>query len=489
MQTEAILLALTGLISVVVTSPVVGKHSSNMLQPSAVAAESGPLNTNQTVQESRIQRLQHYCSVSSNGAGCFAYKEMIEVAVKNKVAEVEHVINEELSHTLSEIEDDYFCGDLSNTLKRLPPNLYSHTLEPFKRIPTCVGLCYVKESGLTDVCRALNVGYKLIIRTLSKEEIKHQSMEVPVPVPGNKPESIKNQSGFAKIVPAVAEEKKPATVANKDGIPLAPIGNDTEKFIKKDNKDKNSNSAVILTPLLSDSNQPNKPKAEGKAVAVEADAGPKIAETAPKEQVPIPDQPPQEAVVPDKNEGSLDLQQGEIDDAGGDIAPFEDEPKQTGNKDAKSATQPGYENSDESEGIASAEDINENGDDLESNGFQSVGKQPVAPEKVKQDEFSESSKASDIVSVVDPFYDQKDSNFFSYFLFAMFSCAMLYVAYHNKSKLLALVVEGRRTSSGRGGFSKGRKHTAAYRKLDSNLEEAITSGSGTGGHSSSQIIY
>lgn len=89
----------------------------------------------------------------------------------------------------------------------------------------------------------------------------------------------------------------------------------------------------------------------------------------------------------------------------------------------------------------------------------------------------------------DPFFDQDDSNFFSYFLFMMFVCILCYVAYHNKSKLLALVVEGRRSNSGRGGFSKGRKHTAAYRKLDSNLEEAITSNAAASSRSTSQIIY
>lgn len=90
---------------------------------------------------------------------------------------------------------------------------------------------------------------------------------------------------------------------------------------------------------------------------------------------------------------------------------------------------------------------------------------------------------------VDPFFEESDSNFFSYFLFVMFACIVCYVAYHNKSKLLALALEGRRSSTGRGGFSKGRKHTAAYRKLDSNLEEAIMSNSAASSRSQQQIIY
>lgn len=105
------------------------------------------------------------------------------------------------------------------------------------------------------------------------------------------------------------------------------------------------------------------------------------------------------------------------------------------------------------------------------------------------DQKADSAVQVERVEQEDPFFDQDDSYFFSYFLFMMFVCILCYVAYHNKSKLLALLLEGRRTSSGRGGFNKGRKHTAAYRKLDSNLEEAITSNTAAGSRSTSQIIY
>lgn len=86
----------------------------------------------------------------------------------------------------------------------------------------------------------------------------------------------------------------------------------------------------------------------------------------------------------------------------------------------------------------------------------------------------------------DPFTDDTDSNFFTYFMFLLLVCVIAYVVYHNKSKMLALMLEGRRSNTnGRGGLSR-RKHTAAYRKLDSNLEEAITS---SGNGRSTQVIY
>ncbi|XP_065080040.1 trans-Golgi network integral membrane protein TGN38-like [Ochlerotatus camptorhynchus] len=120
--------------------------------------------------------------------------------------------------------------------------------------------------------------------------------------------------------------------------------------------------------------------------------------------------------------------------------------------------------------------------------------EPFGRKKTDSGGMADDQKADAAVQVErveqeDPFFDQDDSNFFSYFLFMMFVCILCYVAYHNKSKLLALLLEGRRTSSGRGGFNKGRKHTAAYRKLDSNLEEAITSNAAASSRSTSQIIY
>lgn len=87
------------------------------------------------------------------------------------------------------------------------------------------------------------------------------------------------------------------------------------------------------------------------------------------------------------------------------------------------------------------------------------------------------------------FREDKESSFFPYFMFLMFVVVTFYVAYHNKSKILALLIEGRRSRSysSRGG-SRRKQHSAEYRKLDSNLEEAIQS---DGGHGvmSTQIIY
>lgn len=88
---------------------------------------------------------------------------------------------------------------------------------------------------------------------------------------------------------------------------------------------------------------------------------------------------------------------------------------------------------------------------------------------------------------INGFREDKDSSFFSYFMFFMFVIVTLYVGYHNKSKILALLIEGRRSRSYSRSSGRRKQHSAEYRKLDSNLEEAIQSGGGQ--VLTTQIIY
>ncbi|KAF4526445.1 hypothetical protein B566_EDAN014057 [Ephemera danica] len=71
------------------------------------------------------------------------------------------------------------------------------------------------------------------------------------------------------------------------------------------------------------------------------------------------------------------------------------------------------------------------------------------------------------------FRDAEDSHFFAYFLTLSVICIIGYLVFHNKNKILALVLEGRKGP--RGGRSSRRPSTSSYRKLDSTLEEAISS--------------
>ncbi|KYN28216.1 Trans-Golgi network integral membrane protein 2 [Trachymyrmex cornetzi] len=67
---------------------------------------------------------------------------------------------------------------------------------------------------------------------------------------------------------------------------------------------------------------------------------------------------------------------------------------------------------------------------------------------------------------------EDDSHFFTYFTVITLACLAGYIGYHNKQKIFAIVLEGRRSRSNRG---RRRPSTASYRKLDCTLEEAVTS--------------
>ncbi|KAK9505687.1 hypothetical protein O3M35_009680 [Rhynocoris fuscipes] len=88
--------------------------------------------------------------------------------------------------------------------------------------------------------------------------------------------------------------------------------------------------------------------------------------------------------------------------------------------------------------------------------------------------------------VHDHFKDAEDSNFFVYFLFMTGGCIVAYVLFHNRNKLVALALEGRkgRSARARGG---GRHSSASYSKLHSNLEEAIASN--TTPPSATNVLY
>ncbi|XP_074114696.1 uncharacterized protein LOC141537555 isoform X2 [Cotesia typhae] len=69
--------------------------------------------------------------------------------------------------------------------------------------------------------------------------------------------------------------------------------------------------------------------------------------------------------------------------------------------------------------------------------------------------------------------EDDDSHFFGYFSILGLICGMGgCVLYHHKQKVLAILLEGRRSRGGRG---RRRPSTANYRKLDCTLEEAVTS--------------
>lgn len=182
----------------------------------------------------------------------------------------------------------------------------------------------------------------------------------------------------------------------------------------------------------------------------------------------------------------LDKEEDDMDDSDGNLGAFEPAPPPPPNEKSTSKAK----NLNENDGVEKMLSDNERLGGLKYSHDDQLKHENGQPEK--------NNDSIDHVDVTDgDGDDDDDSYFFEYFLFSMFLVIVFYVAYHNRSKLLGLMLEGRRGSSGGGGGggfngSRGkggigrRKHTAAYRKLDTNLEEAISSSAAS---RTSQIIY
>jgi len=65
-------------------------------------------------------------------------------------------------------------------------------------------------------------------------------------------------------------------------------------------------------------------------------------------------------------------------------------------------------------------------------------------------------------------FAEEKSNFMAYFLLIAIVCIIAYLVFHNKQKILALVLEGRRNSG-----SRRRSGGREYRKVDTNVEDTM----------------
>lgn len=84
----------------------------------------------------------------------------------------------------------------------------------------------------------------------------------------------------------------------------------------------------------------------------------------------------------------------------------------------------------------------------------------------------EPSEQREVIPQYHSIRPEEESHFFTYFTVISLVCIAGYIGYHNKQKVLAIVLEGRRSRNNRG---RRRPSTASYRKLDCTLEEAVTS--------------
>ncbi|KZC09426.1 PREDICTED: trans-Golgi network integral membrane protein 1-like [Dufourea novaeangliae] len=100
------------------------------------------------------------------------------------------------------------------------------------------------------------------------------------------------------------------------------------------------------------------------------------------------------------------------------------------------------------------------------------GPEPPTDTDDQNQNMPEPSEQRDIIPPYHSLRSDEESHFFTYFTIVSLISIAAYIGYYNKQKILAIVLEGRRSRNSR---SRRRPSTANYRKLDCTLEEAVTS--------------
>lgn len=435
-----------------------------------VNPSSGNATSNETplLDESKLPFLSNCNADIISGKLCDLYRSLATTVLTQR--KPEPVTVDEVQKVIAEKMDaNNFCDNLSPVLrnrKAKHPELTGDD-SPLEKEVRCSLWCVTMNDDMTDIyvkpiCKVLLWGFRqeVLAEVLPEDPAKKVATSVvvpPMPVEsGNLPEVVKNDVSLDKpaesaaVQPNISDPEKP--VQNQSGS-KANGAEDTKVSV--------ADAAVVNAPS-------NSVAVKSQATTVKA-----VPTVSSVQQKPAPsdkENPDEDDLQVDANEEQNQHNLNDINNEEG-LNNIMDNGEEYGDEDET-----------EQQSILPKESPVKEGSPL--------GGQDVLGSR-DSDGFSVEQPAASAVQIerVDPFFDQDDSNFFSYFMFMMFACIVCYVAYHNKSKLLALLVEGRRSNSGRGGFSKGRKHTAAYRKLDSNLEEAITSNASASSRSTSQIIY
>lgn len=443
--------------------------TTTMKSASAVSSGSDLLDAEQLKFLTVCQASEATTVQKSDDLLCNLYRNLTTVLAARKQDPVtaKTVQQEALAEPVDPSEANRFCENLSPVLKALrekqPQLMVPFNTTPLEQEAICAHWCLPVDDvklvvTLKPICRALLWGFRRLLlpepETVDPAVQAVEKVIAPLFDHGLKLEKVEEKADSATKPAVVAAAKPPVQQTSAHVTPSA-----------------NSSPAAAATGA----DKASVSKAPAPAVAAAAaaeDESKKVEEAAAK----VDDEDNESFALEQetKNQQNLDDMNGEggvketLDTPDDDPGMYED-----GDSDEDPSMDTNAPTAGAAAGAPKELAVRE----------QQSQHQPPQPVESRPDEVQREELP------VDPFFEETDSNFFSYFLFAMFACIVCYVAYHNKSKLLALVLEGRRSSTGRGGFSKGRKHTAAYRKLDSNLEEAIMSNSAASSRSQQQIIY
>ncbi|XP_031619744.1 trans-Golgi network integral membrane protein 1-like [Contarinia nasturtii] len=332
---------------------------------------------------------------------------------------------------------------------------------------------------IKDICKFISGGLKSILK---EKKIKEDLKNLPLSGPGN---------GKVDTDTKPSNEKKPENSKNVEGT----IKNENQKSIQtsvEKSVGKAASNALPNTSTSTNSNHTSSNPASTKSLRTQLKASEIIRQlesSVPAAQI----QPKPVDVTPKllKNAtSSVDVNKKTNNDNDNDNANEQTADKQT------SASSVDADNGDEvdDESLKDLQNNEDNAREDEQDTDQYLP-QIVNGENIKNTYIDSNNNNNNNnlkhsrleADQIEKIREDTESSFFPYFMFLMFVVVTLYVAYHNKSKILALMIEGRRSRNYSSRSGGRRKHSSAeYRKLDSNLEEAIQSD----GHVlSTQIIY
>lgn len=361
------------------------------------------------------------CCVLKDALTCYTY---FEILYQNRMTDIS---NDKLNATLRKYQTPLTDNELSTFCKTLSERLPSkpgHYLTNETFFNTLNSNCEKYCTSITDNL-SYNVSDHCAVLYLLLEEAQTQKLTAtPTNTSLNGKSTTKAENITSKAQPPVEPKEQPSSNGNQQKIEEK-----KETPISKSNITESNSKDAVSIPNPNIPNISNTPLPAGKP------SPPNVQETIPKEE---------DHTLNATGENEWD-----------------------GNNFDNPAISPDDSMNEENRD-----------DDMDDSFAPAPVDNKILPERKVSPEHKEVKMPAN-----DPFVEDTGSNFFSYFLFGMFACIVLYVVYNNKTKILALIVEGRQSQGGRSGR---RKHTAAYRKLDTNLEEAITSSTSGRG---SQVIY
>lgn len=374
------------------------------------------------------------------------YSIMVDICGNSSSLKIDQVMKKSTEYSSNDTVK--FCkeaGSLNIVLNNGPKNV-SKNLEKMKIPGACLAMCTLLQDGKVNPLCPFLVSFSVLkseIGTVQKtgNALNTAAEKGPVPNP---------LAGLTQNAAPQNVNRPHDSISNPDEEPVAqpklvinPSAVAGQPNITSKSSEPTQRGAPGVPRPNDDPSAPNIPKPGGSDVIHEQDDGEILPADVPKS--PNLDQKP----------SSDDQNSGILHDENADVVPVP--PENTND-----------ENNEPNEDHAGHADGNSN-DDSQFQHTQSkdTDQKPEVGEQHRID--------------VDPFENAGDSNFFTYFIFISAICVCFYIAMYNKKKILALMIEGRRSSV------KRRPNSAAYSKLDCTLEEAMASGPSTS--SSNTLLY